>query len=132
MDAFEEAEDLPGRWLWIALAESTTLVAGAALLWLFLPGADSPPLPSRLFATLVAAAFLCLGALLRVRAPALGWFATVLAAGIAATEVVAALRATELLTDSGADATGLTLALVALVAAAGAAAMYASISPVTI
>jgi hypothetical protein len=108
MDAFEAADDLPRRWLWIALAEATVLVAGAALLSVFLPGADAPPLPSRLFATLVAAAFLILGALLRLRAPALGWLTTVLAAGIAATQVVAGLRAGGLLTDGGADATGLT------------------------
>ncbi|HET9851387.1 MAG TPA: hypothetical protein VFP56_02645 [Candidatus Limnocylindrales bacterium] len=127
MDAFEAADDLPGRWLWIALAEAAALVIGAALLWVLLPGTDARPLTDRMFATLVAAAFLCLGALLRLRAPALGWFATVVAAGIAATQVVAGLRASDVLTDSGANATGLTLALVALVAAAGAAAMYASI-----
>ena len=114
---------LPDRWLAVALCVTAVVVVVAALLRIAQSASGTADIGGRLFVVLVAAALLDLAVLSRRRAPGLAWFAVVLGIGLGALDVVAALRASGLVTDGASTPGALVLAVASLVAAAGTAAM---------
>ena len=103
------------------------LVLGAIGLRLVVSSDGGPDLPNRLVPALIAAAALCVAGLAFRRGPALAWFATVLASGIGAVEIVALVRTWEPM-PSGGPWLALTLvAALASLAAASVAGRYAAV-----
>lgn len=121
MAATRQAIDPGRRWLSLALAGSATIVGTAAVLRVADSGSGPTDIGGRLFAVLVAAAFLNVAVLSRARATGPAWFATLIAAGLGVVEVVAALRSMELVTDGASTPIGLAVAVLALLAASGIA-----------
>lgn len=114
------------RALPLAIALAVLVLGAALVLRAFDLVAGRVPAGTALLPVLVSAAAVCLAALLRRRAPAAAWLATVAAAAIAAIEVVGVVRFSPGAADAGAWPWAVVLAEIAIVLAAAIAAAYAS------